>query len=107
MVFTSLNRAVSLYHRRILLDNVWYCSFTVPSKSRRRIAGSLNVNVLDEQFAAMADSLLDKNQPVALYCRSGKRSKKAAEILGKAGYQVYELASGFNGWQQAGQPVER
>lgn len=72
-----------------------------------RIAGSFNINVLDEQFAAMADSLLDKNQPVALYCRSGKRSKKAAEILGKAGYQVYELASGFNGWQQAGQPVER
>ncbi len=72
-----------------------------------RIAGSLNVNVLDEQFVAMADSLLDKNHPVALYCRSGKRSKKAAEILGKAGYQVYELASGFNGWQQAGQPVER
>ena len=33
--------------------------------------------------------------------------KKAAEMLGKAGYEVFELESGFNGWQQAGQPVEK
>ena len=80
---------------------------TTAEYSEGHIAGSLNINVLDEQFAVMADSLLRKDRPVALYCRSGKRSKKAAEMLGRAGYRVYELATGFNGWQQAGQPVER
>lgn len=80
---------------------------TTAEYSEGHIAGSLNINVLDEQFAVMADSLLSKDHPVALYCRSGKRSKKAAEMLGKAGYEVFELESGFNGWQQAGQPVEK
>lgn len=71
------------------------------------LPGSLNVNVLDPQFLQMADSLLQKDRPVALYCRSGRRSKKAADLLSKAGYQVYELATGFQGWQQAGQEIEK
>lgn len=71
------------------------------------IPGSLNINVLDPQFAVMADSLLQKSEPVALYCRSGHRSKKAAEILSKAGYEVFELESGFNGWKSAGKDVEK
>lgn len=71
------------------------------------LPGSLNVNVLDPQFLQMADSLLQKDRPVALYCRSGRRSKKAADLLGKAGYEVYELATGFQGWQQAGQEIEK
>lgn len=71
------------------------------------IPGSLNINVLDPQFAVMADSLLQKDRPVALYCRSGRRSKKAAEILSQAGYKVFELDSGFNGWQKAGREIEK
>lgn len=71
------------------------------------VPGSLNINVIDPQFVQMADSLLQKEKPVALYCRSGRRSKKAAELLSQAGYEVYELDSGFNGWQKAGQEVEK
>ncbi len=80
---------------------------TVAEYTEGRIPGSLNINVLDPLFAQMADSLLQKDQPVALYCRSGRRSKKAAEILSQAGYEVYELDSGFNGWQKAGMEVEK
>ncbi|WP_286006501.1 rhodanese-like domain-containing protein [Ligilactobacillus aviarius] len=50
---------------------------------------------------------MQKDKPVALYCRSGRRSKKAAELLSKAGYEVYELDSGFHGWQKAGLEVEK
>ena len=80
---------------------------TVAEYTEGRIPGSLNINVLDPLFAQMADSLLQKDQPVALYCRSGRRSKKAAEILSQAGYEVYELDSGFNGWQKAEMEVEK
>ena len=80
---------------------------TVAEYTEGRIPGSLNINVLDPLFAQMADSLLQKDQPVALYCRSGRRSKKAAEILSQAGYEVYELDSGFNGWQKAVMEVEK
>jgi len=38
-------------------------------------------------------------------CRSGKRSKNAAAILTKNGYQVIELDSGFNGWLAAGKEI--
>ena len=70
------------------------------------IPGAVNINVLDDSFAAMADSTLQKERPVALYCRSGKRSKKAAEILSKRGYKVYELDKGFNAWQQEAKEIE-
>ena len=81
---------------------------TVAEYSEGHIPGSLNINVLDEEhFTSIADSTLDKNRPVALYCRSGKRSKKAAQILSEKGFKVYELATGFNGWKEAGQTVEK
>jgi rhodanese-related sulfurtransferase len=47
---------------------------TVAEYSEGHIPGSININVLDEQFAAYADELLDKNEPVAVYCKSGRRS---------------------------------
>ena len=49
---------------------------------------------------------LQKSKPVALYCRSGKRSKKAAAILSEKGFKVVELGKGFNAWQAAGKEIE-
>ena len=80
---------------------------TVAEYTEGHIPGSLNINVLDEQFAAIADSTLQKDKPIALYCRSGKRSKKAAAILSRKGYKVYELDKGFIGWKEAGKETEK
>ena len=44
---------------------------------------------------------------IALYCRSGNRSKRAASSLSSKGYRVIELATGYNGWLQAGKPVAK
>lgn len=46
---------------------------------------------MDDSFASMADSLLQKSKPVALYCRSGKRSKKAAAILSEKDLRLWSL----------------
>ena len=75
--------------------------------SEGHIAKTININVLDDSFATMADSLLQKDKPVALYCRSGKRSRKAAKILSKKGYKVFDLYKGFNAWQDAGKNIEQ
>lgn len=89
------------------------CIYKGKSEDKRKsitswnFPGSININVLDEQFAVVADSTLRKDAPVALYCRSGKRSKKAAAILSKKGYTVYELDKGFTGWKQAGKETEK
>lgn len=80
---------------------------TVAEYSEGHIPGSINVNVLDDAFEAVADSVLQKDKPVAVYCRSGKRSKKAADLLSKKGYTIYDLDKGFIGWEGAGKEVEK
>lgn len=75
---------------------------TLAEFSDSHIPGSININVLDNSFVSMADSLLSKEKPVALYCRSGKRSRKAAGILAEKGYKVYNLDKGFESWTLAG-----
>lgn len=80
---------------------------TVVEHSEEHIPGSININVLDKNFETVTDSVLQKDKPVALYCRSGKRSKKAASILSKKGYSVYELNGGFMSWKAAGKQTEK
>lgn len=71
------------------------------------LKGALNV-VWDKDFEAHVQAArLCPHKTVALYCRSGRRSKAAAEALVKMGYQVVELDKGIVGWQQAGFPVEK
>ena len=66
----------------------------------------LNIDVLEDSYTETALKTLPKDKPVALYCRSGNRSKKAARILAENGYQVLELGTGFRGWAAAGKEVE-
>ncbi len=64
-----------------------------------------NIDVLDDSYTGIATGKLPKEKPVALYCRSGNRSKKAARILVDKGYEVVELGTGFRGWVAAGKKV--
>ena len=59
----------------------------------------LNIDVLGENFAQAAAEAIAPSTKVALYCRSGNRSKKAAAILSKNGYEVVELSCGYKGWK--------
>ena len=62
--------------------------------------------MLEDSYTEIALKNLPKEKPVALYCRSGNRSKNAARILAENGYQVLELGTGFRGWAAAGKDVE-
>ena len=71
------------------------------------IAGTtLHIDVLQPSFDSLAVASIKPESTVALYCRSGNRSKRAASALTAKGYQVIELESGYNGWVQAGKEVE-
>jgi len=49
-----------------------------------------------------------KNRPVVLYCRSGRRSGRAAVLLRKHGFaSVHNLAGGIQAWQGENLPVEK
>ena len=72
------------------------------------IPGSLNINVKDEAgFPTAVDSLLNKDQEVAVYCRSGRRSRTAADILVKKGFKVYNLDKGILSWMEEGREIEK
>lgn len=80
---------------------------TVAEYSEGHIPGSLNINVMDEQFAANADEVLDKNYPIAVYCKSGRRSRNAARILVKKGFHVVNLDKGIENWKELDKPIEK
>ncbi len=71
------------------------------------IEGSANV-VWGNNFETLLQAAnLDKGKTIAVYCRSGRRSKGAAKTLALKGYNVIELDKGIVGWQQAGLPVAK
>jgi rhodanese-related sulfurtransferase len=81
---------------------------------RLHVAGSLSVprGVLeqacewdhDETEPVLAGA--DRTRPIAVLCRSGKRSLLAADTLLALGFtSVVSLATGLRGWNDAEQPL--
>ena len=66
------------------------------------IAGAENIDVKSDDFAERIKDITGK---VAVYCRGGKRSLTAAELLSKQGCTVYNLDGGILAWQKAGKPT--
>jgi rhodanese-related sulfurtransferase len=66
--------------------------------SEGHIPGAVNMDVKSENFDTKI-AQLDSSRPVAVYCRSGRRSKLAAERMTNAGLQVTELADGILSWK--------
>lgn len=71
------------------------------------IPNAVNIDVLQPDFLQKVLSSLPRKRTIAVNCRSGKRSKKAAELLAKKGYKVVELDAGFNGWIEEGKEVTK
>ena len=72
---------------------------TANEYAQGHIPGALLIDVTQTDFIHKAEQLLPKDKTIALYCRSGRRSKTAAQLLAKQGYQVIELNTGFNSWK--------
>lgn len=69
------------------------------------IAGAVLVDVNESDFEEKAVAVLDASRPVALYCRSGRRSARAASLLAARGYKVTNLKGGVIAWQDAGKAL--
>ncbi len=59
----------------------------------------------DPDARKKVEKALPKNRIIYCHCASGVRVLSAADILGKLGYDVRPLSSGFNDLQKAGFPV--
>lgn len=78
---------------------------TLAEYTEGHLPGSLHICVTCDDFAGQADEILSKEQPVAVYCKSGRRSRTAARLLTEKGYRVYNLDTGIQGWQELGKEV--
>ncbi|MDD6151319.1 MAG: rhodanese-like domain-containing protein [Bacteroidales bacterium] len=70
---------------------------TAEEYEQGHISRAMNVDVLQSGFSGKVSKLVPKGKTIALYCRSGNRSKKAAAALCND-YSVIELGTGYNGW---------
>jgi rhodanese-related sulfurtransferase len=63
------------------------------------LPGAILIDIKEPDFDKVILNL-DAEQPVFVYCRSGRRSLKAAKILEKNKFRVvYNLAGGINAWK--------
>ncbi len=69
------------------------------------IAGATLVDVNDTTFVDQAMAVLDPQRQVAVYCRSGRRSARAASLLTARGFKVTNLDGGVMAWQDAGKAL--
>jgi rhodanese-related sulfurtransferase len=70
------------------------------------LKGAKLVTFGEKGFVEKAKATLDPKKPVLVYCRSGKRTVKAAKELRDAGFTtVSELEGGITAWEKAGKPV--
>lgn len=98
--------SVPLFEKEIKSGSVQLLDVRTPKEYvDGHIAGAININVQSDDFSEMASRKLSKDSTVLVYCRSGRRSLTAAEILSKLGYKVINLKGGIIEWEENGLPV--
>ena len=71
---------------------------TAEEYAEGHIPGAVNLDWESDGFMEKVKELIPVDSPVAVYCRTGRRSAEAAGKLAKAGYTVYNLEGGYEGW---------
>ena len=78
-------------------------------EEKERSAGFIDsdLNIPMGQVKSKLDSL-DKSKKILVYCKSGTRADRIADLLCKNKFQnVYSLKGGFNAWKKAELPIKK
>ncbi len=71
------------------------------------IEGAININYHSDTFVEDLDKL-DKNKTYFVYCRTGRRSSDAADIMTKQGFkEIYRINGDIVKWKSEGLPVAK
>lgn len=91
-----------------LMDDDELIIIDVREEKERKVGFLSNdLNIPMGQVKAKMDSL-DKSKNILVYCKSGTRSDRIADILSKNDFQkVSSLKGGFNAWLKADLPIQR
>ena len=91
-----------------LMDDDDLIILDVREEKERKVGFLSNdINIPMGQLKAKMDTL-DKSKNILVYCKSGTRSDRIADILSKNDFQkVSSLKGGFNAWLKADLPIEK
>lgn len=94
------------FDKEIKADSVQLLDVRTPQEyAEGHIDGALNINIQSDDFRRLVEKELSKDSTILVYCRSGRRSMEAAEILTELEYKVVNLKGGIIGWKEDGLPV--
>jgi len=82
--------------RELVLSAVRELGHATPEEvAEGALEGAQNINFYDADFKDILNKL-DKSKPVFVYCRSGGRSGKCAQMCKDAGFaEVYDMKGGW------------
>ena len=100
--------SVEDFEKKTTKKNVVLIDVRTPAEvSAGHLEGSLNINFLGENFPKEIE-VLNKKNTYLIYCRTGVKSRKASDLMQKAGFKhVYMLDGGITAWDQAGKPIKK
>jgi len=80
---------------------------TIEEFGEGHLKNAKNICVTDDDFKEKV-AKLNRNEPVYLYCRSGKRSARAGEILREMGFtEIYDMDGGILKWNEEDFELEK
>lgn len=102
VTINDFERMINMPEEKIILD-----VRTPEEYASGHLSNSILINIKDPDFTERIDSL-DKSKPVFVYCASGVRSGKAADILTMAGFEnVYLMDKGLKKWAEEKKPITK
>ena len=89
------------FKRAIQQKNIQLIDVRTPREyNGGHIGKAVNIDFFQTNSFKMAFEMLDKKKPVYLYCRTGSRSRKAAQKVIELGFEkVYDLKGGYLQWE--------
>lgn len=75
--------------------------------NRGHLIGASFIDFYDADFE-MKINLMQKDNPIYIYCQSGSRSYKAAQIMARNGFKsIYNLNGGIRNWNDEGMEMTK
>ena len=78
---------------------------TAEEYAERHLKDAILIDVTEPGFLGKCQRQLPVDKTVAVYCRTGFRSKSAGNLLAEAGYDVINMKGGITAWVEAGKEV--
>lgn len=88
-------------------DKVFLLDVRTPQEYHQGYIKGASLIPVNEIMQRMPELNGSKDSEIFVYCQSGMRSRVAATMLSKQGFNTINLKGGIAGWVAAGNPIEQ